>query len=205
MGFLTVFILLIIIALIAYIAITGGSQLCGLAFINLFCKCKSSVAGVSGGDPDGKCWACPKINGSQTLRTGDAVTTNTACGGNCTTMYKNGFPDIIDGGTCWSCPSGYHRSAGPAVTAVNACELNNCSSKWPGSFWDSENGGECWTCPSNLPCRNNALPVSSPNACGGCTIGGPSAPAKFMGKTTTTATNNGPYRFPATISKMRLF
>ena len=201
MGFLTVIILLIIIALIVYIAFTGGSQICGFPFINMFCKCKSSVAGVSGGDPDGKCWTCPKINGSQTLRTDDAVTTNTACGGDCTKMYPGGFEDGTSA-ECWSCPSKYHRTVGPPVTASNACELNNCTDKWPGSFWDSENGGECWSCPSGYS-TNVFPPVTAPNKCS--RIGSPDKPATFLGKTTTTATNNGPMRLPAALSKMRLF
>ena len=201
MGFIGVFILLIIIALIAYVAVTGGSQLCGLPVINLFCKCAENDPTISGGDPDGKCWKCPKVNGSQLKRTDDAVTTNTACVGDCTKMYPGGFEDGLSA-ECWSCPPNYHRSAGPPVTAANACEINNCIDKWPGSFWDSENGGECWSCPSGYK-TNVFPPVTASNKCS--KIGSPDKPAKFLGKTTTTATNNGPMRAPAAISSMRLF
>jgi hypothetical protein len=36
-------------------------------------------------------------------------------------LCDKGFFDPIEGGTCWSCPSGFNRTVGPAVTAADAC------------------------------------------------------------------------------------
>lgn len=201
MGIVTVIVLLIIVAIIVYIVMTGGSQLCGLPLINLWCKCKVNDPTVGGGDPDGTCWVCPKVNGSQMHRTDDSVTTNTACVGDCTQMYPGGFEDGTSA-ECWSCPPTYHRSAGPPVTAANACEMNYCTDKWPGSFWDSEDSGQCWSCPSGY--KPNVLPpVYASNKCSRSLTD--SKPATYLGKTTTTAKNNGPMRLPAALSPMKLF
>lgn len=201
MGMVTVIVLLIIVAIIVYIVMTGGSQLCGLPLINLFCKCTVNDPTVGGGDPDGNCWVCPKVNGSQMHRTDDPVTTNTACVGDCTQMYPGGFEDVLSG-DCWSCPPKYHKAALTLVQSPAACEMNSCTDKWPGSFWDSENGGECWSCPSGY--KPNVLPsVHDSNKCSRSLTD--SKPATFLGKTTTSATNKGPERLPAALSPMKLF
>lgn len=202
MGIITVFVLLIIVAIIVYIGMTGGSQVCGIYPISLLCTCKVNDPTIGGKDPDGKCWVCPKVNGSQMKRSDDPVTTNTACVGDCTQMYPGGFEDGTSA-ECWSCPPTYHRSAGPPVTAANACELNHCTDKWPGSFWDSENKGECWSCPPGY--NVNVLPpVGASNKCSKTIFGTP-VPAKLLGKSTTTATNKGLMRLPAALSSPRLF
>ena len=209
MGVFIAIILLIIIALIIYIVVTGGSQLCGLPIINLWCKCSANVSGVSGGDPDGKCWTCPKINGSQTLRTGDAVTTNTACGGNCGSMYKGSFSDIIDGGPCWSCPSNLSIRTGDAVNKSTACKCTDgdCAKRFPGNYGQVVSDltlNQCWACPVGKVRTWSAVNTSV--ACGDPGgITDKKVPAKLLGSAISAATNNGPYLLPAAISSMRLF
>ena len=211
MGFIGGVILLIIIALIIYIVVTGGSQLCGFPGINLFCKCKADVPRVSGGDPDGNCWECPKINGSQTLRTGDAVTANTACGGNCGSMFSRSFPDIIDGGTCWTCPSTASYRTADAVDKPTACLStdSDCAKRYPGKYGQvvSDPDGKCWACPPGKVRTIYKVDGSGiAQACGD--DGGvwdTKVPAKLLGTAFSPATRNGPYLLPAKISKMRLF
>jgi len=146
----------------------------------------------------GECWQCP----SGYYRTLDAVTWSTACaqaitgpfsfasqGAKPVTSCGNGFSDPIDGGTCWTCPANYRRTANP-VTGTNACALTHetlysvatqkkgCSmlpSKvgYGTPFRDPQNDGECWACP--IPLQRSASPVSSTVASGmfaACVAGG---------------------------------
>ena len=211
MGFIGVFILLIIIALIAYVAVTGGSQLCGLPVINLFCKCAANDPTISGGDPDGKCWKCPKVNGSQMKRTDDPVTTNTACVGDCTKMYPGGFEDGTSA-ECWSCPKNYSIRTGDAITLPTACKCSNgdCAKRYPGNYGDVVSDltlNQCWACPPGKVRTIYAVNGSGLYpACGD--PGGvfdTKVPAKLLGTAFASATHNGPMRAPAAISSMRLF
>jgi Tectonin domain len=86
------------------------------------------------------------------------------------------FFDPIRGGECYSCPSGYRRSAAH-ITESNACYIpitenfshatrKNKGLAWDctgGSFWDPIDGGYCFTCPSGY--RRTAYHVSDSKAC----------------------------------------
>ncbi|EDY86395.1 ricin-type beta-trefoil lectin domain protein [gamma proteobacterium HTCC5015] len=88
---------------------------------------------------------------------------------------KGSFFDVGHS-SCWSCPSGYSRTAAP-VTAGNACikrtvqqqkatYLQDANLPWgcpSGSFYDPRNEGECWSCPNGF--GRNANPVDHPKAC----------------------------------------
>ena len=104
------------------------------------------------------------------------------------------FFDLRNGGECWSCPSGTHRTIFP-VTNKNAC-TNPSSSSWSkavfrgkaktpkpkDAFHDPRNGGEWWKCPSNRP-RRTLYPVTDPRACATKNIFGEKlAHAQFLGK-----------------------
>lgn len=87
------------------------------------------------------------------------------------------FFDPINGGTCWTCPSGYTRTV-HSVTGTKACERaattvyakakshgkgwgmlgTNCNK---GQFWDPN--GYCYSCPSGYKRTTSA--VSSAKAC----------------------------------------
>jgi hypothetical protein len=98
---------------------------------------KVGSTGCAGGtflDPrsGGECWSCP----SGYIRTLDPVTAGTACAkdllfgpwSRATFHQKSGscggdsFFDPMDGGSCWTCPSGYRRTAN-AVNTSAACAL----------------------------------------------------------------------------------
>jgi hypothetical protein len=87
------------------------------------------------------------------------------------------FYDPIRGGECWSCPSGYKRSASH-IDAANACfvpggeEIKKAVSHGrgkglfktdcaKGQFWDPN--GSCYSCPSGF--NRSAAPVTANNAC----------------------------------------
>ncbi len=82
------------------------------------------------------------------------------------------FFDMIDGGTCWSCPKGFKRTAA-SVKARNACVGNKratkvgnygCKRKYGGgAFFDPRKGGECWTCPRGY--KRTLEAVTSAKAC----------------------------------------
>ena len=210
MGFIGVFILLIIIALIAYVAVTGGSQLCGLPVIHLFCKCAANDPTISGGDPDGKCWKCPKVNGSQMKRTDDTVTTNTACVGDCTKMYPGGFEDGTSA-ECWSCPK-YTSRTGYAVSTNQACLSadGDCAKRYPGNYGQVVSDltlAQCWACPPGKV--RTIYAVNGKGLYPACGDPGgvfdTKVPAKLLGSAFASATHNGPMRAPAAISSMRLF
>lgn len=147
----------------------------------------------------GECWQCP----SGFNRTWDPVTAGTACskswaGPFSAATYKGkpgqctggSFWDPLDGGTCWTCPAGYRRTANP-VTGTAACAQTVPTQyqtatyhrkAWCGDaltpvgygapFRDPRNGGECWTCPALL--QRSASPVDS-TATGNlaaCVVGG---------------------------------
>jgi hypothetical protein len=79
-------------------------------------------------DPNGYCWSCP----SGYRRTAHPVTSDKACADTVGASRKHAqaagslacpqgsFFDLIDGGTCWSCPGGYSRTASH-VKAGDAC------------------------------------------------------------------------------------
>lgn len=79
-------------------------------------------------DPNGYCWSCP----SNARRTVHAVTSGKACArtvpvkrshakaAGSLACPRDSFFDLIDGGTCWSCPSGYSRTMSH-VKAGDAC------------------------------------------------------------------------------------
>ncbi|MEX0709092.1 MAG: hypothetical protein WD078_14100 [Woeseia sp.] len=90
---------------------------------------------------------------------------------------KGSFFDPIDGGSCWSCPSGTVRNV-TAVDSANACMRppgetavkakrhgrgkgllgTDCDK---GEFWDPN--GSCWSCPRGY--TRTAAPVTAKNAC----------------------------------------
>ncbi len=96
--------------------------------------------------------------------------------------------DPIDGGTCWSCPKGYTRTAA-SVKATNSCVRYaradqigryGCSNKYGrGAFFDPRNGGECWTCPGGY--KRTLEAVTSSKACAKDLIFGPFSRATRKG------------------------
>lgn len=90
---------------------------------------------------------------------------------------KGSFFDLIDGGSCWSCPSGTVRNV-TAVDSTNACMRppgettakakrhgrgkgllgTDCAR---GQFWDPN--GYCWSCPGGF--TRTAAAVTAKNAC----------------------------------------
>lgn len=92
------------------------------------------------------------------------------------------FFDLIDGGTCCSCPKGYKRPATVYPASSNkACVAYRkatkvgrygCKNKYGGSaFFDATQGGTCWTCPSGY--KRTAEPVTHAKACAKDFIFGP--------------------------------
>lgn len=132
----------------------------------------------------GECWSCP----SGYNRTIHAVTSGSACERPAQTLHSHAtrrgnasffscpsgqFYDIIHGGTCWTCPSGYSRTAshvesstacrrvvGATVSSASYHGRSGCTGS---SFFDPRNGGECWTCPSGTV--RTAAAVTASNAC----------------------------------------
>jgi len=87
------------------------------------------------------------------------------------------FFDLIDGGTCWTCPKGYQRTVF-AVNSTQACERSGktdfiaatdrgkgtgiLGTDCPrGAFFDPN--GRCYTCPSGY--KRTVYSVTSSNAC----------------------------------------
>lgn len=139
----------------------------------------------------GECWTCPAnfgrnmkavtddgscsrlnvdIGKGQVIEYKNAVFTGAACG------EKDGFWDPIDGGSCWSCPSGYERTIFPAVTSPQACGRRmvdfkpatkvsgfGCKVHGNRAFWDPIQGGSCWVCPDNT--QRGIAPVNGAEAC----------------------------------------
>lgn len=132
----------------------------------------------------GECWSCPK---NRPRRTAYAVTSKKACAtkeligeklseANYEHKAKGctgrSFFDPRKGGECWSCPSGYTRTA-EAVTSKKACAKDKpetlraaqpeghlgCRA---GEFLDPR--GECWSCPKGHPYRT-INPVDTAKAC----------------------------------------
>jgi hypothetical protein len=91
------------------------------------------------------------------------------------------FHDLWDGGACWSCPSGYNRSAYP-VYDQHACSKAVAEQQahatvlqkaecGPGEFFDMKiagtqdisRGGGCWACPTGAD--RTIFPVDEAKAC----------------------------------------
>jgi len=86
----------------------------------------------------------------------------------------------VDGGTCWSCPPGYRRTAARVNEAAacvragtteysKATNHGNGSGKGgrecdPGQFWDAYNKGTCWSCPDGFN-RARSEDFTSERAC----------------------------------------
>lgn len=134
---------------------------------------------------NGRCWRCPGGYNKLIFRPWSdgaaCIHTDGAYDVGATEHGPSGcapgqFWDPINGGTCWSCPSGYNRTIFP-VDAGNACERivpvgranarrggpYNCADKGPGWFWDPIDGGSCWLCPSGYSRTIN--PVNDIFAC----------------------------------------
>jgi hypothetical protein len=112
----------------------------------------------------------------------------------CKTVYpaksswQKAFFDLIDGGTCWSCPNGTVRSLA-SVKAKNACVgftkatlrgKYGCKRKYSGSFFDPRKGGECWKCPSGY--KRTLTAVTHAKACAKDLVFGPWKKAAYKGK-----------------------
>lgn len=107
---------------------------------------------------------------------------------------KGAFFDPRNGGECWDCPSGTHRTIFP-VNEGKACE--RCASsdfhkakylgktktpKPSGAFFDPRKGGEWWKCPKDRP-RRTAYAVTDSKACATKNILGEKlSRAEFLGK-----------------------
>jgi len=135
-----------------------------------------------------ECWSCP----AGYNRTAEGVSTSRACSkpdtsikGEFTAATFQGplcpagsFYDPAREGECWSCPTGYKRSAA-AVGAKNACVIAAKEEFRPidrhsratgllktdcprGQFWDASDG-YCYSCPSNY--NRTGYPVRDAKAC----------------------------------------
>lgn len=132
------------------------------------------------------CWQCP----AKFSRSAAPVVSEQACsqptaaglkrtyaklvGGRCP---SGSFFDIIRGGECWSCPSGYRRTTfsvedkgWACETGANIFELKKSAATFvkkgvcePGSIFDPRNGGECWTCPTGT--LRTVFPINEASAC----------------------------------------
>lgn len=104
-----------------------------------------------------------------------------------TSEYKAGFFDLIDGGTCWACPSNTTRSAA-SVKANNACVgyttatlqgKYGCKPKYGSSAFKDAGTGKCYACPSGY--IRTATGIKSDKACAKNLITGPFKPATYKG------------------------
>ena len=147
--------------------------------------------------PDGQfydleaCWSCP----TGYSRSGDAVTTNSACHKiTSKDVFNDAVPaqllegvsqcppgsffDMYNGGTCWRCPTGYNRTLFDPINSDKACERvagllqfswRNAEFKGPecgddNAVFDLIDGGSCWSCPDGYVRTINS--VKSAQACG---------------------------------------
>jgi hypothetical protein len=131
----------------------------------------------------GSCWSCPDgynrtadpIGGSTACSKADAsVSLKRMAGAKAGDFCPSGsFFDPIRGGECYSCPSGYKRSAAH-IDADNACfvpageqlvratRIQNTAlphecGKFAGSFHDTWDGGACWRCPAGFNRTGNHI------------------------------------------------
>lgn len=136
----------------------------------------------------GECWSCP----SGYSRTWDPVTSNTACHkyalgptSPATLVTKFGcqsgtFFDPIHGGTCWSCPAEYRRTANHIETAgacaktlptqysaatyiKGGCQGAPVPTGYDAAFYDPIDDGTCWSCPVMF--TRSLTPVNEGHAC----------------------------------------
>ena len=146
----------------------------------------------------GECWSCP----AGFNRTLDPVTAPRACSqgifGPFSTATFGGkvvqactapaFGDPIYGGTCWTCPATYRRTAN-SVISDGACaktyetqyspatQISGCSTMptpvgYGTAFRDPRNGGECWVCPVPLLRSAAAVNTQATGNSGACHAGG---------------------------------
>jgi hypothetical protein len=186
------------------VSAVGSNDACWKAVSeNLKRATKVGATGCPGGtfhDPrnGGECWSCP----SGYMRTLAPVTAGDACAKDLifgpkssATFHKkvgscsgDSFFDPIDGGSCWTCPSGYRRTANPvngdaacaqtvptqyaSATLVSGCNTYPTLPGYGAAFRDPQNGGECWSCPVQL--KRSASPVSTKATGNGaaCVVGG---------------------------------
>ncbi|HUF08298.1 MAG TPA: tectonin domain-containing protein, partial [Rhodothermales bacterium] len=136
----------------------------------------------------GECWSCP----SGYSRTWDPITSGTACHqyalgptSAATLVTKFGCPsgtfhDPIHGGTCWSCPAEYRRTANhvestaacaktiptqySAGTYVSGgCQGAPVPTGYAAAFIDPIHDGTCWSCPVMF--NRSKMHVESAEAC----------------------------------------
>lgn len=132
----------------------------------------------------GTCWSCPK--GYQRPVTIFPVNSDKACVGyeaatkvgkyGCKNKYGDrAFFDLIDNGSCWTCPKGYFRTA-ESVKHPRACTKDLIVGPWDKAtkrgddkcdegFGDPIQGGTCWKCPKNT--KRTVFPVNESKACEG--------------------------------------
>lgn len=163
---------------------------------SIFKSCKRGTFANVGST---KCYTCPKgwrHNGGKKVNKNGVcykpaydqyhkATKKSSLSASCS---KGQFYDLTNGGSCWSCPKGSHRTAFP-VTHKNACSKPvggsfakaifhkkskvialGCDTKWKGAFFDPRKGGECWSCGTTNPTRT-LHPVDSKQACATNTCG----------------------------------
>ena len=164
-----------------------GEQACSVAPAAYVGKKPSGCPGRSFFDPidGGTCWRCPSgtVRGVTSVKSSSAcvrgpreVTRRATRHGRGTGLLGTDCPggQFWDpNGYCWSCPSGYTRTAAP-VTRSNACtrwigpsatrstlvKRLACPS---GSFFDLIRGGSCWSCPDGYV--RTLASVEADNAC----------------------------------------
>ena len=145
----------------------------------------------------GECWSCP----AGYMRTLAPVTAGDACAKDLVLGPKSAakfhqrsgscadgtFFDPIHGGTCWTCPADYRRTANhiestgacaktiptqyAGATQVSGCSMFTSSVGFGTAFRDPRGGGECWACPVQL--KRSAAPVSTTKTGNGaaCVVG----------------------------------
>lgn len=139
----------------------------------------------------GGCWSCPSgyrrtvfpVHEDKACETGSLLDglkwlpanfTSATCGSD------DAFYDLIDGGSCWTCPKDYKRTVFP-VNGKKACgrplfeakpakkiKKAGCKVYGDDAFWDPKKTkgtviGSCWQCPSNH--ERSLFPVDSNQAC----------------------------------------
>ncbi|WP_156111668.1 tectonin domain-containing protein [Thalassospira australica] len=113
--------------------------------------------------------ACERVTGFLQFSWRKAEFKGAECGGD-NTVY-----DLIDGGTCWSCPDGYVRTIN-SVKSNQACGRPifetasaekkgeaGCKQYGNNAFWDPKNFGSCYSCPAGYTRSKES--VDSPRGC----------------------------------------
>lgn len=156
-------------------------QFMSARFISKLCPDGSFFDPIRGGE----CWSCPvgykrsaasvEADNACYIPSGERLSRatrlkKTAWAWDCA---KGTFFDLWDHGGCWSCPSGFNRTANP-VYSDGACSafvpekqaratVVKKAACDAGEIQDPRNGGECWLCPTAT--TRTVFPIQEGKAC----------------------------------------